>query len=164
VHPGPFTAYLAKAPANESLTTWDGDGDWFKIWEQGALESSPEKVVWDEGVNTKWMFKIPKNVPSGKYLLRFEHIALHGAWAMHEAQFYISCAQLDIVGGSEEGEVTPGPTIRFPGGYSDEDPGIFINIFWPVVSLFSYGMMNFVANVLQPYDYQIPGPAVWTGQ
>lgn len=36
-HPGPFTFYMAKAPAGQSVETWDGSGNvWFKIDEIGA--------------------------------------------------------------------------------------------------------------------------------
>lgn len=41
------------------------------------------------------------------------------------AQVYPACAQINVVNG---GNGNPGPTIRFPGGYSGSDPGIRINI------------------------------------
>lgn len=69
---------------------------------------------------------IPKNTPSGDYLLRIEHIALHQASNLNGAQFYISCAQITVTGG---GSGTPGPLVSFPGAYKNTDPGIKVNIY-----------------------------------
>jgi hypothetical protein len=85
---------------------------------------------------------IPKNLPSGDYLLRVEHIALHSASTVGGAQFYISCAQVSVTGG---GSGTPSPLVSFPGAYSATDPGIKVNIYSGSTS------------------YTPPGPAVWTG-
>lgn len=41
-------------------------------------------------------FTIPKNVPSGKYLVRVESIALHQAQNVGGAQMYLSCAQIEV--------------------------------------------------------------------
>jgi hypothetical protein len=76
-------------------------------------------------------FKIPAATPSGNYLLRFEHIGLHVAQTVNGAQFYISCGQITVTGG---GSGTPSPLVAFPGAYSQADPGILINIYYPVVS------------------------------
>ncbi|RVD87046.1 uncharacterized protein DFL_005295 [Arthrobotrys flagrans] len=75
----------------------------------------------------KLSFDIPKNIPSGDYLLRAEALALHAAQSPppNGAQFYMSCYQLTITGGS--GSLPP--TVHFPGAYSASDPGIFINIY-----------------------------------
>lgn len=76
-------------------------------------------------------FTIPKNTPSGDYLFRVEHIALHVAQSTGGAQFYLSCGQITVTGG---GSGTPGPLVAFPGAYSASDPGILIDIYYPVVS------------------------------
>jgi len=76
-------------------------------------------------------FTIPKATPSGDYLIRVEHIGLHVAQSAGAAQFYISCGQVTVTGG---GSGTPGPLVAFPGAYSATDPGILININYPVVS------------------------------
>jgi hypothetical protein len=73
---------------------------------------------------------IPRNVPSGDYLLRIEHIALHGASQANGAQFYISCAQITVTGG---GSGSPSPLVSFPGAYSASDPGIKVNIYVSVL-------------------------------
>jgi hypothetical protein len=85
---------------------------------------------------------IPRSTPSGDYLLRIEHIALHQASNTNGAQFYISCAQIRVTGG---GNGNPSPLVSFPGAYSPNDPGIKINIYSGARS------------------YTPPGPAVWTG-
>lgn len=53
-----------------------------------------------------------------------------------------SCAQVKITGG---GNGTPGPMIKFPGGYKKSDPSFNFSI---------YGGYK---------AYPMPGPAVWTG-
>jgi hypothetical protein len=79
-------------------------------------------------------FKIPAATPNGDYLVRVEHIGLHVAQSSGAAQFYISCGQVTVTGG---GSGTPGPLVAFPGAYSASDPGILINVYYPVVSLHS---------------------------
>ena len=86
---------------------------------------------------------LPKSLPSGEYLLRGEHIALHSASTAGGAQFYLSCAQIKVENG---GNGNPGPKVAFPGAYKATDPGIMINIYYPV-----------------PTSYTAPGPAVWSG-
>lgn len=68
----------------------------------------------------------------GQYLLRAEHLALHTASSVGAAQFYISCAQINVVG---SGGGSPSPTGQLPGMYKATDPGILINIYYPIVSL-----------------------------
>lgn len=85
---------------------------------------------------------IPKCIASGDYLLRAEHIGLHVAQSKGGAQFYLSCAQLTISGG---GSTEPPNKVAFPGAYSATDPGILININYPV-----------------PTSYKNPGPDVFT--
>jgi hypothetical protein len=87
-------------------------------------------------------FTIPKNVPSGKYLVRVESIALHQAQNVGGAQIYLSCAQVEVTGG---GNGTPGPLVAFPGAYKATDPGLRWS-YYPIAT-----------------SYTAPGPAVWTG-
>ena len=49
-----------------------------------------------------------------RYLVRSEHIALHGASNVGGAQIYISCAQINVTGG---GSGKPSPLVAFPGAY-----------------------------------------------
>ena len=83
---------------------------------------------------TEFTITIPKNLPSGQYLIRGEHvckltdleesvffsnessqIALHAASSYGGAQFYISCAQVNVVNG---GNGSPGPLVSIPGVYT----------------------------------------------
>ena len=74
-------------------------------------------------------FVIPKCIADGEYLFRIEHIGLHSAGSSGGAQLYISCAQLSITGGT----ATYKPDLMsFPGAYSASDPGLLINIYYPV--------------------------------
>jgi hypothetical protein len=87
-------------------------------------------------------FQIPKNVPSGKYLVRVESIALHQASLVGGAQMYLSCAQVEVIGG---GSGKPGPLVAFPGAYNANDPGLRWS-YYPIAT-----------------SYTAPGPAVWNG-
>jgi len=95
-------------------------------WKQGGNGANKEKT---DAVQVT--FQIPAATPTGQYLLRVEHIALHVAQSVGGAQFYISCAQISVTGG---GSGTPGPLVAFPGAYSATDPGILIDIYYPLVS------------------------------
>lgn len=61
-------------------------------------------------------------MPSGQYLIRPEHIALHSASAFQGAQFYMACGQINVTGG---GSGTPGPLVSIPGVYTGRVSGIF---------------------------------------
>ncbi|KAF5349474.1 hypothetical protein D9756_008931 [Leucocoprinus leucothites] len=132
-HAGVVNVYMAKAPGD--VSTWDGSGSvWFKVH-----EITP---VTDGGLSTV-TFTIPKNLPNGQYLVRMEAIALHAAESYGGAQFYISCGQINVTGG---GSGNPGPKVAIPGVYTGNEPGILINIYYPI-----------------PASYTQPGPAVWRG-
>ncbi|KIJ49722.1 lytic polysaccharide monooxygenase [Sphaerobolus stellatus SS14] len=68
--------------------------------------------------------KIPQDITPGDYLLRAEVIALHTVSSAGGAQFYMSCFQLKVSG---NGTATPA-TVKIPGAYNAQDPGILINI------------------------------------
>jgi hypothetical protein len=141
-HPGPGFVYMSKAPA--SVETYDGSGDWFKVYEIGLCGKSP-------GVDTDWCmwnkdrinFTIPESTPPGEYLVRYEHIGLHEAFK-NRPQFYIGCAQVKITG---SGTGTPGPMVKIPGVYNTTEPGI-----------------KYDKWASKPLPYTMPGPPVWTGK
>ncbi|KAJ3575871.1 hypothetical protein NP233_g815 [Leucocoprinus birnbaumii] len=144
-HPGYFSAYMTPAsPAANSNQAGLGK-TWFKIWEWSPTFSPSTGLVFASENIQQFTFTIPKNVPSGQYLIRGEQIALHVASSVGGAQFYIGCAQVNVING---GSGKPSPTVSFPGAYSATDPGILINIY----SLPS----NYTG-------YKAPGPAVWSG-
>ncbi|KAF8294821.1 hypothetical protein DL93DRAFT_2068470, partial [Clavulina sp. PMI_390] len=114
---------------------------WFKIWEDGfdGTNWGVTRMIAAHGNQT---FTIPTCIEPGNYFLRAEMIALHGASVYPGAQFYMECAQINVVGST--GTATPS-TVSFPGAYSGSDPGILINIYYPTVT-----------------SYTIPGPPVFT--
>jgi hypothetical protein len=145
-HPGPQAVYLSKAPSGVSAQDYLGDGDWFKIYSLTTSRIDPNTglhwATFPNSVGVKnFTFTLPKDTPPGDYLLRGEHIGLHGAGQTNGAQFYIGCAQIKVTG---NGSGTPGPTIKLPGGYSATHPGVLINIYWP-----------------PPQSYTTIGPATW---
>ncbi|KAF8663648.1 hypothetical protein AX16_000890 [Volvariella volvacea WC 439] len=134
-HAGPAAIYLGKAPG--SVASWDGSGaNWFKIAEWGATFNPFSFTT--AGVS-QLTTTIPANTPPGEYLVRIEQIGLHVAGA---PQWYISCAQINITG---SGSGNP-PKVSIPGYVSASDPGLTVNIYYPV-----------------PTSYTVPGPAVWRG-
>ncbi|KAK7676808.1 hypothetical protein QCA50_020214 [Cerrena zonata] len=135
-HYGPVIIYMAKV--DDATSAVGSDASWFKVAEIGLPSSNPD--YWGtEVLNDNcghYTFTVPSDIAPGDYLVRSEVIALHVASQPGGAQFYMSCFQVKI-GGS--GSATP-TTVKFPGAYSAEDPGILINI---------YTQLN---------SYEIPGP------
>jgi hypothetical protein len=141
-HPGVLQFYMAKVPSGKTAANWDGSGAvWFKTFSQGP-NISPSGLTWPSQGAAQVTTQIPSCIPAGDYLLRVEHIALHSASAAGGAQSYISCAQLTVTGG---GSKSPSGLVAFPGAYKATDPGLMINIYYPV-----------------PTSYTAPGPAVFT--
>ncbi|KAF8903916.1 glycoside hydrolase family 61 protein [Gymnopilus junonius] len=137
-HPGVINVYMAKAPDN-NVASWDGDGTvWFKVFQISAVTDGGQTITFPGTGITTVNFAIPKNLPSGQYLVHTEQIALHVASTFGGAQFYLSCAQVNVTNG---GTGTPGPLVAIPGVYTGYEPGILINIYDPV-----------------PANYTQPGP------
>ncbi|KAH7324723.1 glycoside hydrolase [Stachybotrys elegans] len=148
-HPGPLYVYMSKAPSGVSASDYLGDGEWFKVYALTTDRIDPNTgLSWASFPNsqgiTNFSFTLPQNLPAGDYLVRPEHIGLHGAGTFGGAQFYMGCAQIRVTG---NGNGTPSPTVRIPGFYTGREAGILINIYWP-----------------PPQSYGSPGPAVWPGQ
>ncbi|RHZ47486.1 lytic polysaccharide monooxygenase auxiliary activity family 9 protein [Aspergillus thermomutatus] len=140
-HPGPALVYMSKAPS--TAQSYEGDGEWFKIYEESVCNKNADftKDAWCTWDKDRIEFTVPADLPDGEYLIRPEHIGIHGAH-VGEAEFYYTCAQVKVVGG---GNGTPGPTVKFPGAYKKDDPSFNFSI---------WGGYK---------DYPMPGPAVWTG-
>ncbi|KAF3931290.1 Endoglucanase-7 [Dactylella cylindrospora] len=139
-HPGPLMFYLAKVPSGKTAANFEGEGTvWFKIWENYPTITS-SSISWPSGQTTVSV-QIPSCIPAGQYLLRVEHIALHSAGSSGGAQIYIACGQINVTGG---GSKAGSPLVAFPGAYRASDPGLLINIYWPI-----------------PTSYKNPGPAVF---
>ncbi|KAK7914140.1 hypothetical protein PG985_011843 [Apiospora marii] len=140
-HPGPGFVYMSKAPG--SVSSYDGDGDWFKVMESGLCNGGKpnEDASWCSWQKDRLEFTVPQTIPAGEYLVRVEHIAIHEGH-VGKAQFYMECAQLKVEG---PGGGVPGPLVKIPGMYKAADPGIAYNKWTP-----------------NPAPYIMPGPAVWT--
>ena len=164
-HFGPVQFYMARVPNGADVNTWEAAGNvWFKAASISAVGSPltsgestwPAYRMWSysnpigcllryaNGLVEKSQveFVIPKNVPSGKYLVRVESIALHQASSVGSAQIYLSCAQVEITG---SGSGKPGPLVAFPGAYNANDPGLRWS-YYPIAT-----------------SYTAPGPTVWNG-
>jgi len=144
-HPGYFAVYMTQAtPAANSEQAGTGK-TWFKVWDLQPTYSAATRTLTFNMSLQQFTFTIPKSLPSGQYLVRGEHIALHVASTYQGAQFYIGCGQINVTGG---GSGNPGPLVSIPGVYTGYEPGILINIY------------DLPANFT---GYPAPGPAVWQG-
>lgn len=142
-HPGPGLIYMSQAPQGVSLNTYDGSGDWFKVYETGLCRGAGNvDGNWCSYGKDRLEFTIPPKTPPGEYLVRVEHIGLHEGHR-NRAQFYIECLQLKIDG---PGGGTPAPLVKIPGIYKANDPGI------------AYDKWS-----SNPKPYIMPGPQVWDG-
>ncbi|KAK3328756.1 glycoside hydrolase [Apodospora peruviana] len=130
-HIGPVSLYMSKAPG--LAKDYDGSGPWFKIFDWG-----PSGTSWP--LRISYTSSIPKCIPSGEYLLRIQQLGIHNPGA--PPQFYISCAQVNVVGG---GNASPSPTVSIPGAFKANDPGYSANVY-------NGGSSNYV----------VPGPKVFS--
>ncbi|CAJ0550214.1 Ff.00g101440.m01.CDS01 [Fusarium sp. VM40] len=148
-HPGPLSVYLSKAPDATEGSDYLGDGDWFKVYEMTWKKIGAEGVEWANYLNgqsgglNNFTFTLPKDTPKGTYLMRAEHVGLHGAGEKDGAQFYIGCAQITVDG---TGAGKPSPVVSLPGAFKATDPSLLLNIYYPPVT-----------------KYTAPGPKVWPG-
>lgn len=144
-HKGPITAWLAAV--DDAVSADHTALEWFKVAEETF---DPASGVW--AVDTLiandgwWDFTLPSCVADGQYLLRVEILALHSAHQNMGAQFYQSCAQIEVSGG---GDFSPAETVQIPGVYAQDDPAILTNI---------YGEGGVPNNGGQEYNH--PGPSV----
>ncbi|PSK56750.1 hypothetical protein B9Z65_6374 [Elsinoe australis] len=147
-HPGPVLSYLARCPGSCTNVN-PNDLKFFKIAHSGLLKNpnaSSTDLYWaankvrDNQNNA--VVKIPTNIKAGNYVLRHEIIALHSAFNETGVQFYPQCVNLKINGGGDL-QPTGIPATQL---YGQRDPGILINIYWPI-----------------PTSYAIPGPKIAAG-
>jgi len=140
-HPGVVNVYMANAGSDVSTFTGASGDVWFKVYEISAVTDGGTTITFPSQNLTSVSFTVPSELPTGQYLVRMEAIALHSASYYGGAQFYIACAQVEVTGG---GSGTPGPLVAIPGVYTGYEPGILIDIYYPI-----------------PANYTQPGPAVW---
>jgi cellulase len=141
-HKGPVTYWLARV--DDAATAGLEGLEWFKVAEDNLDTSTGTWGVDNVVSNDGWhSFHLPECIADGQYLLRVELLALHSAGGTGGAQFYGSCAQIEVTGG---GDFSPAETAQIPGSYSAEDPSIKIAI---------YDASGVPNNSNQPY--QAPG-------
>ncbi|KAH7119833.1 glycoside hydrolase [Dendryphion nanum] len=122
-HKGPVMAYLKKV--TDATKDSGVGGGWFKIQEDAfdGTKWGVDRLIANKGEQS---VTIPSCIAPGQYLLRGELIALHGANSAKGAQFYMECAQINIIGASAS--KTPA-TVSLPGAYSASDKGILYNLY-----------------------------------
>ncbi|KAI8965498.1 glycoside hydrolase family 61 protein [Daldinia sp. FL1419] len=120
-HQGPISIYMSKAPG--AASDYDGSGEWFKI-KDFAPDFSSGEAKWD--MSGSYSYTIPTCIEDGEYLLRIQSLAIHNPYPSGTPQFYISCAQVKVTGGS--GSYNP-TTVRIPGAFKETDPGYTANIY-----------------------------------
>ncbi|PPQ76483.1 hypothetical protein CVT26_012515 [Gymnopilus dilepis] len=136
---GPMFTYLAQCPSSGCTSVNSNTLKWFKIDQAGLLSGTVYSGTWGSGKmiadNSSWTTTIPKTVPSGNYLIRFETIALH------------SLPAVPIITGGGSLAPTSAQLVSFPGGYSNSDPGLTIDVY---------------SNAAQTQTtYPIPGPPLY---
>ncbi|KAI0010725.1 glycoside hydrolase family 61 protein [Xylariaceae sp. FL0662B] len=120
-HQGPISIYMSKAPG--AASEYDGSEGWFKI-KDFAPDFSSGQAEWD--MSGSYSYEIPACIEDGEYLLRIQSLAIHNPWPSGTPQFYISCAQVTVTGGS--GTYNP-ETVSIPGAFKETDPGYTANIY-----------------------------------
>lgn len=84
-HPGPQQVYISKAPGKAA--DYDGSGSWTKIYSASTRAITDQGLQWAADGVGSFLFNIPKETPSGEYLVRAEGLALHGAGTKGGAQW-----------------------------------------------------------------------------
>lgn len=88
-HPGPALVCLSKAPT--TAQAYKGEVDWFKIFGESTCKPSGDfgRDAWCTWDKDNVSFTILADNPDGEYLIRAEHIGVHGAHD-GQAEFYYS--------------------------------------------------------------------------
>ncbi|TDZ18990.1 putative endo-beta-1,4-glucanase D [Colletotrichum orbiculare MAFF 240422] len=125
-HPGPTQFYFSPVADAKSGT----GSEWYKV-SQSLLctAGGPETLrsdAWCSYGEDNVSFVVPATVPDGQYLVRGEHIALHGAHD-GQAEFYYACAQLEVTGNSAAASM-PGTGVKIPGVYKQADASVNFSV------------------------------------
>ncbi|KAJ9631820.1 hypothetical protein H2203_000220 [Taxawa tesnikishii (nom. ined.)] len=130
-HKGPTQVYLAKV--SDAASASASGLKWFKIASDGVTTDGvwgvDHMIANTDASGFGWQkFTMPSCIAPGQYLMRVELLALHSAGSQGGAQFYQSCAQIQVTG---SGSFSPAASnqIALPSGYSAADPGILVNIY-----------------------------------
>lgn len=154
-HNGPFLAHLSRVPDGMDISEYDGSGEWVKIHRLGLELRDNGTVFWlprnADRLPARFVFKLPKQTPKGKYLLRFD-VVMSGyrdeGWGGMPGQIYATCAQIQV-----ESDVSGSlPTgVKIPEIFQDDSPGMTTNM------AMGWGW------ALDP-TYVYPGGPFWDGE
>jgi hypothetical protein len=143
-HDGPGQIFLSKLPTSiKDLNDYDGSGDFFKIGYAGPVSAT----AWFLQDKFTMNATIPVTTPPGKYLLRIEQFLPSSQ--LGQSQWFVNCAHVEIVG---RGGGTPGPFVRFPNAYKEEEPSVWFHEEGTTEG-YPKDMMKYVE----------PNPKVWIG-
>lgn len=86
-HPGPAFVWMSKAPT--TAQAYEGEGGWFKVFQEGICDKSKDILgtAWCTWDKDRIEFTVPRDLADGEYLVRPEHIGIHGAHD-GQAEFY----------------------------------------------------------------------------
>ncbi|KZW03502.1 hypothetical protein EXIGLDRAFT_695909 [Exidia glandulosa HHB12029] len=144
---GPVITYMYRCTSADACMPSAGEEGWFKIDQQGM----DEKGVWAQTAmmhNESIGVVIPSNIPDGDYLVRHEVVTLQNAVNRGQAEFYVSCTQVHVKGGSGgSGSLAGAEMVAFPGAYAEDDAGLY------VPDLYDHDGKAF--------PYAFPGPAIF---
>ncbi|KAI1740280.1 glycosyl hydrolase family 61-domain-containing protein [Xylaria scruposa] len=163
-HPGPFIAHLSRVPEGEDIHTYDGSGDWVKIYTLGMdmTDDVINPIHWlpwngDRYENGSYRlpsriaFNIPKQTPKGQYLLRFDLVntgVIQPGFTEFPAQLYATCAQIQVESDGESEALPKG--VLIPEALSHFAPGM-------TTTLTMYRSESLDT------DYVYPGGPLWNG-
>jgi len=157
-HPGPVIAHLSKVPEGQDVTTYDGSGEWVKIYTLGLdiIPTNNNPVHWlaynYQKLTGRVVFNIPAQTPAGQYLLRVDLVntglKYDNSDSQVPAQLYPGCAQI-LVESKFGGELPAG--IKIPEDFSHASPGMATGL-----------DMNRQLSVEPQYVY--PGGPLWNGE
>ncbi|KAI0513300.1 glycosyl hydrolase family 61-domain-containing protein [Xylaria bambusicola] len=156
-HPGPFIAHLSKVPEGQDIHSYDGSGEWVKIYTLGLelRDDQQHPIHWipwnDEGIPAPFAFSVPKETPDGDYLLRAD-LVYTGVYEFNftsfPSQLYPSCLQIRVES-DYEGSLPKG--IRIPEDMMHDSPGMNTSL-----SMYRFDKLD--------DDYVYPGGMLWTGK
>ncbi|KAF2684553.1 lytic polysaccharide monooxygenase [Lentithecium fluviatile CBS 122367] len=158
-HWGPLIVHLSKVPEGQDIHTYDGSGEWIKIYTLGLVwrpdgASPVDWVLYNGGriPGSRYSFRIPRQTPGGQYLIRvaFVDTGLKGSpYLTQYAHLYPSCFQLSVQNDGTAGALPKG--VKIPEVMSPDSPGMQM----------SQGMHD-SRKVDEGYVY--PGGDLWDGE
>ncbi|KAH8593305.1 glycosyl hydrolase family 61-domain-containing protein [Bisporella sp. PMI_857] len=167
-HWGPLIAHLSKVPSDQDVTTYDGSGNWVKIYTQGLELRAPNDLSrpdfkWvaynDSMLPPRSPFTIPKQTPAGDYLLRIDLPAMgfrdlyyvdgQPVILRTESQLYPSCAQIRVLNDEYQGDLPVG--VKIPEAFEPDEPGM------------ETSRDMYYGNLVDE-GFQYPGGPIWDGE